>query len=77
MKIQINGQPYIVNTEVNSETEQTTDNGKSLYKIVERFGAMPPFALAVNGQFVPKSQHAHYQINEHDVIDILSPVQGG
>lgn len=50
---------------------------QSLIQVVEEFGAKPPFALAVNGQFVPKSQHENYVLNSGDVVDILSPVQGG
>lgn len=49
----------------------------SLIQAVEQFGAQPPFALAVNGQFIPKSQHLQYELREGDAIDILSPVQGG
>ncbi|WAJ69343.1 sulfur carrier protein ThiS [Catenovulum adriaticum] len=65
MNIIINGQPI--------ELPQT----QSLIQVVENFGAVKPFALAVNGQFIPKSQHLVYELNEGDAIDILSPVQGG
>ncbi|MCU4674999.1 sulfur carrier protein ThiS [Catenovulum sp. 2E275] len=65
MKITVNGQAI--------ELTQA----QPLLKVVEDFGALAPFALAVNGQFVPKSQHQAFVLNEGDMIDILSPVQGG
>lgn len=65
MKVTINGKPV--------EFTQA----QSLLSLVESFGAQPPYALAVNGQFVPKSQHASYAVNTGDTIDVLSPVQGG
>jgi sulfur carrier protein len=39
--------------------------------------AKPPFAVAVNLQFVPKSQHAQYALNENDQVEIIAPVTGG
>jgi sulfur carrier protein len=34
-------------------------------------------AVAVNGEFVPRSQHAETKIGEGDSVEILSPQQGG
>ena len=34
-------------------------------------------AVAVNGDFIPKSQHESYQIKEGDEVDIVAPMQGG
>ncbi len=39
--------------------------------------AKPPYAVAVNLQYVPKSQHADYVLHENDAIEIISPVTGG
>ncbi|MBS3797411.1 MULTISPECIES: sulfur carrier protein ThiS [unclassified Pseudoalteromonas] len=41
------------------------------------FGAKPPFALAVNGQFVAQGQYQHLALQDGDRLDILSPIQGG
>ncbi|WP_105253745.1 sulfur carrier protein ThiS [Pseudoalteromonas sp. T1lg75] len=41
------------------------------------FGAKPPFALAVNGQFVAQGQYPHLALQDGDRLDILSPIQGG
>jgi sulfur carrier protein len=39
--------------------------------------AQPPFAVAVNLQFVPKSQHTEFVLKENDSVEIISPVTGG
>ena len=39
--------------------------------------AQPPFAVAVNLQFVPKSQHGEFVLKENDSVEIISPVTGG
>ncbi len=39
--------------------------------------AKPPYAVAVNLQFVPKSQHGQYPLNENDQVEIIAPVTGG
>ncbi len=39
--------------------------------------AKPPFAAAVNTQFVPKTQYAQHRLSEGDRIEIISPVTGG
>ena len=39
--------------------------------------AKPPYAVAVNLQVVPKSQHAEYVLHDNDSVEIISPVTGG
>jgi sulfur carrier protein len=39
--------------------------------------ATPPFAVAVNLQFVPKTQYAKTPIKAGDRIDIIAPITGG
>jgi len=39
--------------------------------------AKPPFAVAVNLNFVPKSQYALHALNENDQIEVIAPVTGG
>lgn len=34
-------------------------------------------ALAINGEFVPRSQYAIRVVNEGEALDIVAPVQGG
>jgi sulfur carrier protein len=40
-------------------------------------GAKPPYAVAVNLQFVPKHQYANFSLNENDQVEIIAPVTGG
>ena len=37
----------------------------------------PPFAAAVNMQFVPKKNHAHHLLKAGDKIELIVPVTGG
>ena len=40
-------------------------------------GAKPPYAVAVNLNFVPKTKHAEFVLNENDQIEVIAPVTGG
>jgi sulfur carrier protein len=40
-------------------------------------GAKPPFAVAVNLNFVPKSQYSLHTLHENDQIEVITPVTGG
>ncbi|NBW78720.1 MAG: sulfur carrier protein ThiS [Betaproteobacteria bacterium] len=37
----------------------------------------PPFAVAVNTQFVPKSEYANRLLAPEDEVEIIEPVTGG
>lgn len=39
--------------------------------------AKPPYAVAVNLQFVPKTRHAGYILQDNDQVEIIAPVTGG
>jgi sulfur carrier protein len=39
--------------------------------------ARPPYAVAVNLQFVPRTRHAEYILHENDQVEIIAPVTGG
>ncbi len=51
--------------------------GASLADAVRAIGAVPPFAAAVNMQFVPKPQHEKTVLRPGDTIEIIRPVTGG
>ncbi|KQR55666.1 sulfur carrier protein ThiS [Acidovorax sp. Leaf160] len=40
-------------------------------------GARPPFAVAVNLQFVPKGRYEQHALAEGDRVEIIAPVTGG
>ncbi|MDQ9091836.1 MULTISPECIES: sulfur carrier protein ThiS [Pseudoalteromonas] len=65
MKITINGESFeLVNT-------------ANLTQALQQFAAKEPFAVAINGQFIPRSQCDTHLLNEGDSIELLSPIQGG
>ncbi|QWE21470.1 MULTISPECIES: sulfur carrier protein ThiS [Polynucleobacter] len=39
--------------------------------------AKPPYAVAVNMNFVPKTKHSEFALNENDQIEVIAPVTGG
>jgi len=39
--------------------------------------AKPPYAVAVNLHFVPKTKHGEYLLNENDQLEVIAPVTGG
>ncbi|ABP34110.1 thiamine biosynthesis protein ThiS [Polynucleobacter asymbioticus] len=39
--------------------------------------AKPPYAVAVNLNFVPKTKHIEFRLNENDQIEVIAPVTGG
>jgi len=39
--------------------------------------AKPPFAVAVNYEFVPKTRHAEEVLREGDEMEVIAPVTGG
>jgi len=51
--------------------------GATLADAVERLQAKPPFAAAVNLQFVPNTQYTQIRLQPDDRIDIIAPVTGG
>ncbi|BED88029.1 thiamine biosynthesis protein ThiS [Pseudoalteromonas sp. MM1] len=57
--------------------ERLTIKSAKLVEILQNFGAKTPFAVAINGEFIPQSLHASTTINEGDSIELLSPIQGG
>ncbi len=52
-------------------------DGASLSLALERLEARPPFATAVNQQFVPSSRHRQTLLHEGDQIEVIQPVTGG
>jgi sulfur carrier protein len=51
--------------------------GATLADAIVAIQAKPPFAAAVNTQFVPNTQYRQHPLQAEDRIDIISPVTGG
>jgi len=49
----------------------------TLAEAIAAIDAKPPFAAAVNTQFVPKTQYAAHELKDGDRVEIISPVTGG
>lgn len=64
-----------MNIKINGDLANTEHN--VLSEIIDQYGAKPPYALAVNGDFVPKSQYHSFEVKDGDLIDVVSPIFGG
>jgi len=60
-----------------NKQEHELATGATLLDAITAIEAKPPFAAAVNTQFVPKTQYAQHTLNENDRVEIISPVTGG
>lgn len=60
-----------------NKQEHELPAGATLADAVRAVEARPPFAAAVNTQFVPKTQYAQHALKDGDRVEIISPVTGG
>jgi len=51
--------------------------GSCISDVISQFRATPPFAVALNGDFIPRSHYAERQVEAGDCIDIVAPIVGG
>ncbi|MOA48304.1 Sulfur carrier protein ThiS [compost metagenome] len=51
--------------------------GASLADALAQQALRPPYAVAVNTQFVPRTQYAAQALHEGDRVEVVSPVTGG
>jgi sulfur carrier protein len=49
----------------------------SIADALAAFDAKPPFAVAVNGQFVARARYISHPLAEGDRLDVVQPVAGG
>lgn len=61
-----------------NNSRQSINNNSSVATLLEQLGYQSnKVAVAVNSDFVPRSQYNEYKLNDNDAVDILSAVQGG
>lgn len=49
-----------------------------LSEVLAQWPALPSqYAVAVNGQFVPRHQYSNFHLHDGDQIDVVVPVSGG
>lgn len=67
--------PTTLTLSINGETHTTDET--TLSAVLATLATGDQFAVAKNGEFVPKSQHANTELNNGDTLDIVTPVGGG
>ena len=60
-----------------NQTEHQLPIGSKVSDVIGLMNAKPPYAVAVNLNFVPKTKHAEHVLQENDRIEIIAPVTGG
>lgn len=65
-----------MNVFINQVHYQLAD-GATLADVITLLQTRPPFAAAINLQFIPKANYAQQQLQANDRIDIIAPVTGG
>jgi sulfur carrier protein len=55
----------------------TLPDGATVADALAAYGARPPFAVALNGNFVARAQHGVRALRAGDRLDVVSPVAGG
>ena len=61
---------------VNQITREVPDNS-SIDDVLLLIDAKPPYAVAINYEFVPKTRHAEEVLREGDEMEVIAPVTGG
>lgn len=56
---------------------QDIANALTLADLIAQMQPEPPFAVAVNTVFVPKSAYENTQLKDGDQVEIVRPVAGG
>ncbi len=67
----------MISIKINDKTISTPKATSVADALVNQGYHNTPFAVAINQQFIPKSQYAHTLLNDNDIMDIVSPMQGG
>ncbi len=61
---------------INQQTHELSDDA-TVADAIAVIEARPPYAAAVNTQFVPKTSHASHALKDGDRVEIIAPVTGG
>ena len=62
--------------QINQQT-LTLPDGATVADALAAYGARPPYAVALNGNFVARTQHAACALAAGDKLDVVHPVAGG
>ena len=62
--------------EVNQRTVRIP-HGCTLAELLSSQGFTPPYAVAINTRFVPRSTYAQTPLQAGDRVEVITPVTGG
>lgn len=62
--------------EINQRPAQAPQ-GSTLAELLSSQGFTPPYAVAINTRFVPRSAYAQTHLQAGDRIEVITPVTGG
>ena len=60
-----------------NQVEHEVPSHSMISDVLSLIDAQPPYAVAVNMNFVPKLDHDKHLLYENDEIEIITPVTGG
>ncbi|OWS71525.1 thiamine biosynthesis protein ThiS [Polynucleobacter aenigmaticus] len=60
-----------------NQIEMQVPENSSIDDVLLLINAKPPFAVAINYEFVPKTRHAEEVLHEGDEMEVIEPVTGG
>jgi sulfur carrier protein len=60
-----------------NDTPHTLPEQATLADAIALIEAKPPYAAAVNRQFVPRSAHGAHILQSDDRVEVIRPVTGG
>ena len=61
---------------INQQSHQLP-TGATLADAIAQVGIQPPFAAAVNLEFVPRGQYAQRLLKSGDRVELIAPITGG
>lgn len=62
---------------INQQAVHLPAPGATVADALAQWNARPPYAVALNTRFVPKSQYASQPLQEGDRLEVIAPVTGG
>jgi len=60
-----------------NQVEYELSSQSVISDVLSLIDARPPYAVAVNLNFVPKIEHREFLLNENDQVEVITPVTGG
>jgi len=61
---------------INQISKEVPENS-TIDDVLLLIDAKPPYAVAINYEFVPKAKHADEILHEGDEMEVIAPVTGG